>query len=115
MSNTKKINEKRAHLKALSQPIKVAVKMGVYPSINAGLIKLYEAEGHTELHSFKSWLKMGFVVKRGEKALLLWGEPLKATKEKPGEEVKENGEGESDFFPVAFVFSNKQVEQLKPR
>lgn len=66
---------KRQQLKELSRIIQIAVKDGQYPSVNEGLAEMYAQEGHTELHSFKEWLTKGFVVKKGEKALLMWGQP----------------------------------------
>jgi hypothetical protein len=49
-------------------------------------------------------------VKKGEKALLLWGEPRKAAKQ---EKTTGNEKDEFSFFPLAYVFSENQVEKLK--
>lgn len=106
---TDEMKAKREHLKYLSNIIKMAVKEGMYSTVNEGLVDLYNKDGHTEIHSFKRWLAKGMVVKKGEKALLLWGEPRKA----PNKEKQEpNDKDEFSFFPLAYVFSNQQVKPL---
>lgn len=103
---------KRQGLSDLSRVIKMGIAAGIYESVNEGLIETYKQEGHTEIHSFKQWLKLGKVVKKGEKALLLWGEPRKGGKqEQPSEPGADNDEYK--FFPLAYVFSNLQVESLQ--
>jgi len=105
---TDEIKEKRAKLRLLSKSAKELVEMGEAESINEGLIKIYAVDGHLNLKSFKEWLKFGKVVKKGEKALLLWGKPLRKKNDfVPNQEVLD----EYDFFPLAYVFSNLQVEQ----
>ncbi len=106
---TTEIQTKREGLKAISRLIQQLVKEGVYTTVNEGLADMYNKEGHTEIHSFKSWLSKGFVVRKGEKALLLWGQPRSGGKqEKPAE-----GEAEEfSFFPLAYVFSQKQVSPI---
>lgn len=107
---TNEIQQKREGLKGLSRLIQQLVKEGKYESVNEGLIDMYREQGHTEIHSFRSWLEKGYVVKRGEKALLLWGQPRKAF----NQEKKTEGEkDEFSFFPLAYVFSQNQVEPLK--
>jgi hypothetical protein len=101
---------KRDSLKQLSKVVQMAVKEGIYNSVNEGLADIYSKEGHTELHSFRGWLKNGMVVKKGEKALLLWGEPIKGNKQEKKEGEDEEG---FEFFPLAYVFSQQQVEPLK--
>ncbi len=102
---TQHMKTKRTELKALSQGFKILVKEGAINSINEGLIKHYSKQGHTTLHSYRKWQELGFQVKKGSKALLLWGEPKAGKKD---EETRE--ENERSFFPVAYVFSNLQVE-----
>ena len=105
--NLTNIQEKRAHLKAISAPIKLLLKQGAVHTINEGLAVYYAQQGHFDLNTFKGWIDQGFKVKKGEKALLLWGQP-KAIASK-----KENKEGEEqDYFPVAHVFSASQIEPL---
>lgn len=108
---TDAIQNKRQQLKDLSKAAKMLVSMGQAEGINEALVLLYQQQGHTEIHSFKHWLSLGYVVKRGEKALLLWGQPLKAAKQEKKE--VDSDKDEFSFFPLAYVFSNQQVEPLK--
>lgn len=82
-------------------------------SINDIVIMWYKEEsGATEFKSFFQWKQAGFTVKKGEKAFLLWAKKRKATAKI---EVKENEdplEEEYRFFPLAYVFSDKQVEPI---
>lgn len=104
---TETIKQKRNQLKALSQNFKTLVKAGEIDSINNGLITYYAQQGHTHLNSYRKWQALGFQVKKGSKALLLWGEP------KIRKQEEQTEESESSFFPVAYVFSNLQVEPNK--
>lgn len=103
------IKLKREELKALSAGFKMLVKEGAIDSVNTGLVQYYAELGHTTLKSYKRWKEEGFQVRKGMKALLLWGEPKPI---KTPAEPKKEGEEEDTFFPVAFVFSNLQVAQL---
>ena len=105
------IKVKRDALKEMSRAVKMAIDQGAeFNTINEGLVALYREQGHTELHSFNQWLSKGFAVRKGERALLLWGEPRQAGKvEKPEGE----NEDEYKFFPLAYVFSQKQVDPVK--
>lgn len=107
---TEEIKAKRATLKELSSKASLLVKSGAYDTINQALVAIYATRGHTEIHSFKHWLTLGKVVKKGEKALLLWGEPRKT-----GKQEKQEGQEDDEykFWPLAFVFSQLQVEPLK--
>lgn len=104
------MKQKREQLKELSRIVKMGIKEGMYESVNAGLVEIYAQEGHTEIHSFRRWLELGSVVKKGEKALLLWGEPRSA---KNQEKKTDDEKDEFQFFPLAYVFSQKQVQPLK--
>jgi len=109
MQQTNTKNEKRQALKELSRVIKLAVKEGIYHSVNEGLADAYKQDGHEVLKSYNRWKSEGFQVKKGSKALLLWGEKRKQTA------PPVNGANEPDeyeFFPVAYVFSNKHVEKI---
>lgn len=103
------VKQKRDALKSLSSIAAERVKAGEFATINEALVAMYKEAGHTEIHSFKHWLTLGFVVRKGEKALLLWGEPVKSQKQE-----KEVGSDDDDFkfFPLAFVFSQQQVDKL---
>lgn len=60
------------------------------------------------LKSFNNWRKLGFSIKKGSKAKLLWGQPLDIEKVKANDEIEEY-----EFYPVAFVFSEKDVVKHK--
>ena len=107
---TDKMKEKRAILHALSMQAKSLIDFGKAESINEGLKLIYSTDGHNELKSFTQWKESGQMVRKGEKALMLWAKPLSAQKEKDGKTEETDGR---DFFPVAYVFSNLQVEPLK--
>ena len=109
---TEEMKEKRAKLRLLSQEAKELVESGEAESINEGLAMIYAEDGHRNLKSFKEWLKLGKAVKKGEKALLLWGKPLKKQKD---QEPKPEDEDDPDFYPLAYVFSSKQVEPKRER
>ncbi|MDR2065440.1 MAG: hypothetical protein LBP85_07020 [Prevotellaceae bacterium] len=106
---TDKINERRAELKELSKHLRILIKEGAIDSINEGLKETYRNSGHTELNTLKQWNKSGKLVKKGEKALLLWGQPKRV--ERVSEETAEADE--FDFWPVCYVFSNKQVTERR--
>ena len=109
-NETNKIYEKRAELKALSQPLRNLLKEGVIKSINEGLKDIYTQSGHTVLNTLQQWNMLGKRVKKGEKALLLWSQPRHV------ERVNEvTAEVEKfDFWPVCYVFSNAQVTEIVP-
>ena len=110
---TEEMKAKRADLHDLSQIAKEYIKIGEADSINEGLKLIYAEDGHLELKTFKQWLSDGKVVKKGEKALLLWAKPLKEQKEEQNPQPKEEEPNGKDFFPIAYVVSNLQVEPLK--
>ena len=74
-----------------------------------GEIVKFSADGEykTEDTKIQEALKAaGFKVKKAVKAFLVWGKKRK-------KEVEENEEAkEFSFFPLAFIFSNAQVEQI---
>lgn len=100
-----KINEKRQKLKGLSAPIRALVKEGVFHTVNEGLKEMYAEDGHTVLKSIRQWNNDGKRIKKGEKALMLWGSPRKF--EVVDTETAEVDE--LDFYPIYFVFSNLQI------
>ena len=101
------IQLRRQELQAISMPIQALVKTGAIDSVNEGLIKFYAQQGHIELNTFNQWLYKGYTVKKGEKALCLWGKPKQGKKEAP----KENETEDFTYFPICYVFSNQQVEK----
>ena len=107
MKTKSKIQEKREILKGLSKPIKMLVKEGRFESVNDGLKEFYAEDGHQELKTISQWNKDGKQVRKGEKALLLWGSPRKH--EVINADTSEVDE--MDFYPICFVFSNMQVTE----
>lgn len=105
VTTERKTNPKREQLKELSNGLRILVKQGAIESVNEGLKSIYAEQGHTELNTFNQWREKGFLVKKGSKALLLWGRPVS----KPQDQDQE--QDEYSFFPVCYVFSNLQVEQ----
>lgn len=103
------IQEKRNYLKCLSRPIQLLVKEGTIDTVNEGLKEIYADEGHTDLKTIHQWNKVGKQVIKGGKALLLWGKPQSF--EVVNEDTSEIDE--LDFYPICFVFSQKQVIDSK--
>ena len=70
----------------------------IYDSNNENLI----------FKTYKQWALDGFQVKEKEKAFLFWAKPKDAFKSVQinGAETTE----EFEFFPICFLFSNKQVK-----
>ena len=108
--------ERRTALKDLCRNLEIMVELGqLMPSdTKNGLLRQYYAmAGHKELHTFNEWKELGYHVKKGETAIVFWGKP-KATKETK-EQAKEAGEDEDtakeDYFPLAYLFSQKQVQK----
>lgn len=101
---------KRQQLKTLSQSLVARREMGEYmgnedDTVN-GLLRFYYAcKGYTNLKTFKEWKKKGFTVRKGEKALLIWGMPVASKAERERiEELKKQGREEDakeDFFRCA--------------
>ena len=110
---------KRQQLKTLSQSLVARREMGEYmgnedDTVN-GLLRFYYAcKGYTNL---KEWKKEGFTVRKGEKALLIWGMPVASKAERERiEELKKQGREEDakeDFFPLCYLFAESQVHKLE--
>lgn len=105
--NLEAIRAKRAELKELSQPFKPLVKMGAIKSINEGLRRIYADQGHTVLKTLRQWNTEGMRVIKGEHAFLLWGAPVSKSDKKETEST----DNETEYYPICFVFSQKQVEK----
>ena len=110
--------ERRMALKYLCDNLKLMVELGqLEPSdTKNGLLRQYYAmAGHKELHTFGEWKELGYHVKKGETAILFWGKP-KASKEAK-EAAKAAGQDEEtakeDYFPLAYLFSQKQVSPIQ--
>jgi len=87
-------------------------------TINEILMRvLYNPAGNLEFKKFREWKEEGFTIKKGEKGFMLWAQPLEVLQQlndgvKP-EEVEESEENQ--FFPVCYLFSNKQVIKAEPK
>ncbi|KAF0198396.1 MAG: hypothetical protein FD166_1449 [Bacteroidetes bacterium] len=78
---------------------------------------IYETEGATEFKTFMQWKQEGATVKKGAKAFLIWGQPL-GTREEEKEKGISPEDFDSLFFPLCYLFSDKQVikaaDRVKP-
>lgn len=98
-----KAKMRRQALKEISQPLKPLVKVGQFETLNQALIEcVYKKDGHQTFRTFEAWKKDGYSIVKGAEAFVVWGMPK--TREK-----KQEQEEEREFFPIAYLFSNKQV------
>ena len=104
------IQQKRETLKALSAQVAPLIQAGAFENINSALVSAYTNETHAEFKTFNLQKAEGYFVKKGMKAFLVWGRPKKEQDEKQSSEKAEDSE-ESTYYPIAFLFSNAQVEK----
>ena len=107
---------RRKALKDLCNTLQAAAKAaGMEESPNELLRGYYAQAGHTELKTFEEWKQAGFYIRKGEKAILLWGhpKPSRQAKEAAKQAGKPEEEAENDFYPLAYLFSNQQVAPRK--
>lgn len=113
---------KRQQLKTLSQSLDARREMGEYmgnedDTVNGSCYGFTTLVGYTNLKTFKEWKKAGFTVRKGEKALLIWGMPVASKAERERiEELKKQGREEDakeDFFPLCYLFAESQVHKLE--
>lgn len=110
-TESKKHNEKREQLKSLSVTVKPLVESGAYETVNDAILKsIYTDTANTEFKTLRQWNEEGFNVKKGSKAFVIWGKPKPFNKEE-GAEKDAKSEEEETFFPLAYLFSNAQVER----
>lgn len=103
---------RRKALKDLCNALQAAAKAaGIEQKPNELLRDFYAQSGHTELKTFEEWKQAGFYIRKGEKAILLWGhpKPSRQAKEAAKQAGKPEEEAENDFYPLAYLFSNQQV------
>lgn len=82
-------------------------------TVNEMIMKyIYNPDEKLIFHSYRGWLVEGYQVKRGEKAFLLWSRPVKEVKE---EQNRATDEDDDQKFFISYVFSNLQVELIKPQ
>jgi hypothetical protein len=99
--------EKREVLKSLSAAAKELVKIGAFDTVNEAIIEtIYKNDGHTVFNTFYGWKEQGFNIKKGSTAFVVWGRPKTIKKS----EVQEGEKDEFSHFPLAYLFSNLQVE-----
>lgn len=103
--------ERKNKLISLSQIVKkTLIATGDCKTVNEGLRLIYQREGHTNLKSFFDWKKEGRSIKKGEEALLLWATPKQFKKQaKEREQETEEQQGKGQYFPIAYLFSEKQT------
>ena len=103
MTITSNIQAKRKELKEISKNLLELKNSGSIASVNEGLKTLYSEQGHAELKTFEQWERVGMHVKKGSKALYLWGRQTAKTITEDGQEK------EIKFFPLVALFSDSQV------
>ena len=103
MKTNEAIKAKRQEMKNISLTIRELKENGSIQTITEGLKEIYKAQGNADLRTFEQWKKAGFQVKRGAKALYLWG---RQTAKKVTDEGEEK---EITYFPLVAVFSENQV------
>jgi hypothetical protein len=110
------IQEKRDFLKKLSTTVAPLLEAGEYKTTNEAVINtFYIDKVHTNFKTFNEWKREGYSIKKGSKAFIVWGKPKSA---QDAEKATEQGKDEPttdddtrDFYPIAFLFSNAQVEK----
>lgn len=103
MKTNSEIKAKRLYLKGISDTLKNTKASGEIRTINEGLKEIYRAQGLTNLQTFEQWKMTGYQVKRGAKAVYIWGKQR-------SKKIVENGiEKEILYFPMLAVFSENQV------
>lgn len=79
-------------------------------TVNDMLFKiLYNPRNEREFNTFDQWRKTGKRVKKGEKAVFIWGMPRKATAKTEAPEQEKTLEEIYKFWPICFLFSDLQV------
>lgn len=75
--------------------------------VNEVIKKWYrEQTGAKTFKTFRQWQEAGYSVMKGSKAFLLWSRKRQVISLDPEAE-------EYEFFPIAFMFSDLQVEQAE--
>lgn len=105
--------QRRAALRDLSNQLKKAAELAGQDdlSVNALLRQYYAQAGHTELKTFGEWKEAGYFVRKGEKAIILWGHPRSLKADEAPADTNEAKDEQRDFYPLAYLFSNQQVNK----
>jgi hypothetical protein len=92
----------RDELNDLSKQVSGLVKSGEFPNTNAALMaNIYKNLAHQVFKTKRQWFELGFEIRQGEKAFLLWGKPITRNSD------------DKKFFPIKFVYSNAQVVRFE--
>jgi antirestriction protein ArdC len=123
----KKLNPNREKLLPLSADAKALKEKMIQESedpdtafwweaqtINAILLRyFYKIPEGMELGTFHQWKAKGCMIKKGEKSIVIWGQPLRAQRAEQakakGQEVPAEDEDSGDYFPMCFLFRADQV------
>lgn len=111
------VNDAGSHrdwLKEISRTAKKLVAEGVCDSVNDFLLSLYEQQGHKDLATIQQWNERGYMVKKGSRALVIWGKP-KPMKKEEGKQQQEGEEQDGKFYPICYLFSSAMVEPRQPK
>jgi len=71
---------------------------------------IYDTGGAKEFKTFMQWKHEGATIKKGEKALIVWGQPLGSRAEDEGKAPEDS---DSLFFPLCYLFSENQVRKAE--
>lgn len=83
-------------------------------TLNEIIIDVFYKKGENkEFHSFVGWKEKGYRVKKGETAFLIWGKPRKKQGKEDEKKDDEEEKPGAEFFPLAYIFSNNQVEKIE--
>lgn len=96
-----------------SKQVKPLVKSGMYDTINQAIVEeIYKDYDNQEFKTYKQWQRESQQVKKGEMGFPLWGAPKNVEKDLDKEAVhkEDKGENEKPYYPIAYTFSNAQVE-----
>lgn len=77
-------------------------------TINDMLMKfLYNKSGELEFKTFNQWKKEGKLILKGSKAVTVWGQPIKATRQNT--EQEEAKPDEFKMYPICYLFASNNV------
>ena len=105
--------ERRALLVKLSSKARSHVQSGRFKSVNQALSSMYLAQsGATRLLSSSAWKKKGYRIRKDAVGYPIWARPRKAKRVVEDDQGKH--EEDYNFFALAHLFTEQQVEQKKP-
>jgi hypothetical protein len=103
--------ERRAQLRELSKIAKMRMSADCEGmTVNEILIEeFYTDEENEEFKTLHQWSKDGYKVNKGAVSFLVWGKPKPMKKGEESAPKETTEEGESEFYPLCYLFSNAQV------